>query len=259
MAYTIVNDGDDFERSAWASFLQGDFPAYETFWQRHIVPLTNRPTNIQLKDEAALKAEGKGHEDLAIAQLHYTVLKHLFRAQQIRSSGTLDDFGLFIGLSALVGAQDVAFEVLQRHTNRGRYDPWLERRPKGAGGGRKAGQDAQTDWKRANGHPLQQIRDYRNKLIHGRTPPALRQPSGPMLLPAMGVVDKYCDWRTVTAPGAPDRIPAGDLESVPVILDKAWRDTVRYLEQAWRQTLSLKKRHNTACSRRRPRDHARRG
>ena len=92
MAYTIVDDGDDFERLAWASFLRADFPAAtETFWQRHIVPLTNRPADIQLKDDATLQTEGKGHEDLAIAQLHYTVLKHLVRAHQIRSSGTLDD------------------------------------------------------------------------------------------------------------------------------------------------------------------------
>lgn len=50
-------------------------------------------------------------------------------------------------------------------------------------------------------------------------------------------VDKYCDWRTVTAPGASDRIPAGDFEPVTSIFDKAWRETVSYLEQAWRKTL----------------------
>ena len=117
------------------------------------------------------------------------------------------------------------------------YDPWLESRQKGSSGGSKAGQDAQTEWERAHGYPLQQIRDYRNKLVHGRTPPALRQPNGPMLLPAMGFVDNYCDWRTVTSPGAPGRIPEGDFEPVPIILDKAWHETVRYLQQAWHQTL----------------------
>lgn len=237
MKYTIAKDGDDFERAAWTSFLQADFPSYETFWQLCVVPLSNRPTNIQLKDDIALTAEGKGDEDLAIGQLHYTVLKHLFRAHQIRSSDTPDDFGLFIGLSALVGAHDVAFEVLQRHTHRGRYDPWLESRPRGAGRRRKSGQDAQSDWKNANGYPLQQIRDYRNKLVHGRTPPGLRTTTGTVLLPAFGLVDKYCDWRTVTAADAPGRIPAGDFEPVSAILEKAWGETVRYFERAWKQTL----------------------
>ena len=77
MKYTIADHGDDFERAAWVSFLQAEFPSYQSFWQRHVVPLTNRPTNIQLKDDATLKAEGKEPEDVAIAQLHYTVLKSM--------------------------------------------------------------------------------------------------------------------------------------------------------------------------------------
>jgi hypothetical protein len=236
MNYTIAKDGDGFEQMAWRLFLRAEFPSYEVFWQRHIVPLTNRPTDIQLKDDASLKAAGKNDEDVAIAQLHYTVLKHLFRAHQVRSSASLDDFALFVGLSALVGAHDVAFEVLQRHTHRGQYDPWLESRLKGRKTPRNSGQDAQSDWKSANRYPLQQIRDYRNKLVHGRTPPATGT-VGKMLLPALGMVDKYCDWRSVTAPGAMTRIPAGDFEPISVILETAWRETVDYLEHSWRQTL----------------------
>jgi hypothetical protein len=58
-----------------------------------------------------------------------------------------------------------------------------------------------------------------------------------MLLPSIGLVDKYCDWRTITAPGAANRIPAGHFEPVSGIFNKAWRDTVRYLEEAWGKTL----------------------
>jgi hypothetical protein len=218
-------------------FFESEFPAYEAFWLRHVVPLTNRPTDIQFKDDATLRALGKGSEDVAIAQLHYTVLKHLSWAHQTRRAGTLDDFALFVGLSALVGAHDVAFELLQRYTHRGQYDPWIESRPRGKQARTtKCGQDAQGDWKKSNGYPLQQIRDYRNKLVHGRTPPGIRNSSG-MMLPAMGAVDSYCDWRTVTAPGAAARIPAGDFEPPAVLLGRAWHDTVCYLEQTWHQRL----------------------
>jgi hypothetical protein len=211
MTYRIEIDGDDREKRAWGSFLRSEFPAYELFWVKHVVPLTGRPTHIHLKDDVTLKAEGKCAEDLAIAQLHYTTLKHLLGAHDVAQSRALDEFGLFVGLSALTGAQDVAFELLQRYTHRGQYDPWIEARPRGKKAGVKSGQEAQEDWKKANAYPLQHIRDYRNKLLHGRTPPAILT-GGVISLPAIGAVDKYCDWRTVTDPEAVARIPRGDFE-----------------------------------------------
>ena len=237
MTYTLATDGDSLEQWATAAFLGTEFPAYQSFWLKHVVPLTNRPANIQLKDDAALATAGKGPEDLAIAQLHYTVLKHLAAAYDIRQAGTPDDRALLFGLSSLVGAHDVAFELLQRFTQSGRYHPWMESRPRGRRGGMKSGQDAQSDWKAANGYPLQRIRDYRNKLVHGRTPPAIGDSTGKRLLPAMGVVEKYCDWRTVTAPGAASRIPPGDFETPSSLLDQAWRETLQYVEENWRRYL----------------------
>jgi len=237
MTYRLAIDGDDREKKGWGLFLPSDFPAYEQFWLKHVVPLTNRPANIHFKGDATLAAEGKVDEDLTIAQLHYTVLKHLLGAHQVRQAHPLDEFGLFVALSSLTGAQDVAFELLQRCTSRGKYDPWMESRPKGKKRPRvKSGQDAQEDWKKANQYPLQHIRDYRNKLIHGRTPPAFVGPTG-LSLPAMGAVDKYCDWRKVTDPVAARKIPTGDFESASMILDQAWRETLRYLEETWRQHL----------------------
>jgi hypothetical protein len=58
-------------------FVKPEFPSYERFWQKHCVPLTNRPVDIQLKSNAELTALVKKDEDVAIAQLHYTVLRHL--------------------------------------------------------------------------------------------------------------------------------------------------------------------------------------
>ena len=59
MTYTITHDGDGFEKLAWSSFLAAEFPSYETFWQRHVVPLSNRPSDIQLKDDATLRGDGR--------------------------------------------------------------------------------------------------------------------------------------------------------------------------------------------------------
>jgi hypothetical protein len=236
MSFRLAIDGDDLEKKAWASLLQSSFPAYEQFWIRHVVPLTGRPSHIHFKDDATLASEGKNAEDLAIAQLHYTTLKHLCGAHRINQSGALDEFGLFVGLSALTGAQDVAFELLQRYTHRGDYDPWIEARPRGKKSDTKSGQDAQDDWKKANNYPLQDVRDYRNKLLHGRTPPAIIR-SGVISLPSIGVVDRYCDWRTVTNPGAVSRVPEGDFQPTSMLLNCAWQHTVDYLERMWWQHL----------------------
>jgi hypothetical protein len=231
MVYRIAIDGDSMEQAAWRMFLEAEFPAYELFWLKNVVPLTHRPRNIHFLDDAALAASGRSAEDIAIAQLHYTVLRHLVSAFLQRTSQHIDEHGLFVGLSRLCGAQDVAFELLQRHTNRGRYGPWLEARQKG---GLPSGQDAQSDWKRSNSYPLQDIRDYRNKLMHGRTPPALVDPRG-LKLPAMRKVDQYCDWRLITGPGSASNLSDFDLASS--LLDSSWRSTIGYLEASWRQHL----------------------
>jgi len=231
--YSLAIDGDDREKAAWSRFVQSEFSSYEQFWQKHVIPLTNRPTNIHFKDEATLAAEGKSQEDIAIAQLHYTVLKHLLSADAQRNGQKVDEFVLLMGLSALYAAQDVAFELLQRYTNPGKYDPWLEKRTKN---GPLSGQEAQSDWKKANGYPLQDVRDYRNKLMHGRTPPAIMDASG-LKLPAITTVDKYGDWRLVTDPANASKIPMADFEYVASILWYAWWQTLDYFENNWRKYL----------------------
>ncbi len=235
LTHRLAIDGDDYEKLAWGQFLQTEFPSYELFWLKHVVPLTNRPKDIHSKDDTALAAIGKNAEDLAIAQLHYTVLRHLIGAQKLRQTGEIDDFGLFVGLSCLCAAQDVAFELLQRYTKRGNYDPWLERSPAGKRKNRRlAGQDAQNDWQNTNKPPLTVIRDYRNKLMHGRIPPATRDAGG-LRLPGMNVVRNYCDWRLVTDPINPP--PPGDFEYTNVIFRQAWQQTVAYFESMWQKHL----------------------
>lgn len=235
MTYTLAEHGDGFEQIAWPAFLQREFPAYQEYWQRYVVPLTNRPRDVQLQDDASLAALGKGPEDVAMAQLHYTVFRHLLLAHAIRQTSPIREAEMFMGLSALVGSHDVAFELLERFTHRGNYDPWLEGRPIGSKT-KNSGQDAQSAWKRANKYPLQVIRDYRNKVVHGRVMPRFTD-GMKMWVPSMVAVDKYCDWRTVTAPDAAAKIPAGDFEPADAILEHAWRETLTYFEQTWHAVL----------------------
>ena len=61
------------------------------------------------------------------------------------------------GMVRLVGAQYVAFELLGRYLNPGTYDPWLP----------DSSIAARRFWKDRENYPLQDIRNYRNNLVHG--------------------------------------------------------------------------------------------
>lgn len=78
MAYSLDRDGDKYEIQYWG-FLKKDFPNYEVFWARFIVPLTVRTERrgIGLIDGIDPLLEN-------IAMAHYTVLYHLGVAIEMR-------------------------------------------------------------------------------------------------------------------------------------------------------------------------------
>jgi hypothetical protein len=219
--YRLAIDGDDEEKLAWGEFLQAQFPEYELFWQKAIVPLTERPLGIQLRDDPALPAP-LGTEDIVIAQLHYTVLRNLRRAYHAAFRAEPDEYSLTLALAFVVAAQDNACELLERHRNRGVYDFWLERRSPG----KKPGLDARAAWLQAP-HPLKWVRDYRNKMLHGRIPPAIEGK-----LPKPGAIDKYVDWRVAFKSGA-----TADFESPQAVAAEAWKVTLEYFREMWRTHL----------------------
>ncbi len=121
--FTIAAHGDDVEKKYWTPFCRGEWPAYELFWQRRVVPVTYRtsdPTSMKTRSTADLP-EGFTEYDIAIAQLHYTALRHVGRAWEISSAGGVDHDGLSEGMTRLAGALDVADELLQRVTQPGTY------------------------------------------------------------------------------------------------------------------------------------------
>jgi len=229
MPYKLLNHGDECEKLYYWKFLHAEFPAYEQFWSEFLTPLTNRPHNIQGKTDAELLAIGRPPEHICISQLHYSVFRHLVRAFDVRITQPVSVDGLYAGIAALVGAQDTAFEVLERFRNPGKYDPWLDRcRVKG---GPIGGQEAQKAWKKHDNYPLQSIRDYRNNLMHGRTMPGIFVNGSPRV-PRIGHELRYLDWRRITAL-APNVLPIHDFAEPNEILNEAWGRTIGYIQLKW--------------------------
>jgi len=168
-------------------------------------------------------------EEICIAQLNYSVFRHLVMAYDIRVAPRISVDGLYAGMSALVGAQDTAFEVLERFRNLGQYDPWLDKRR--VKGGPSGGQEAQKAWKAHDTCPLQDIRDYRNSLMHGRTMPGVSI-DGSVRFPVIGQELQYLDWRRII--GVPiNALPLHDFATSGDILNDAWNRTVAYIQAKW--------------------------
>jgi hypothetical protein len=81
--FSLLRDGDRYER-LWWPLLKDEFPQYEAFWVKHIVPLTNRidpevlrsdPKWIGLRDDAKISEHIE-----SMAMSHYSVFYYLSRA-----------------------------------------------------------------------------------------------------------------------------------------------------------------------------------
>lgn len=227
--YRIAIDGDDSERHCWDLFIKDQFPSYERFWLKYVVTLTNRPDNIHFKKNAELTAIDKKEADLCIAQLNYSVLRHLMRCFEVLKiletpDGANQQLNLLQeGMARLVGAQDNAFELLQRIKNPNGYKPFLE----------KDGKKSREAWQKSQNYPLQSLRDYRNSLMHGRILPGIMDGQR-LCLPDIGKVELYLDWRLITELSSEREKYKKDFISVLNILECSWSKTVVYLETNWK-------------------------
>lgn len=239
MIYTLQKDGDSFEQQYWVTFLKSDFPNYEKYWSKYIVPLTNRPINVHFKPSQQLTVEGYTADDICKAQLHYTTFRHLVRTFEILNTlkGTkpqtiIDTDILSEGLFHIAAAQDVAFEFLQRVATPNQFDPWAPKKSVSTTN-QVASQEAQNKWKKDNNYPLQEIRDYRNHLTHGRMSPSIQSQSK-ILLPKIGMEINYLDWRLVTDwDSSRAEIAQADFDTLEIILANAWERTIKYLNDEW--------------------------
>jgi hypothetical protein len=237
---TLLADGDSFEKHYWTEFLSTEFPSYEKYWASQIVPMTNRPINIHFKKSEELTSQGYSSDDICKAQLHYTTFRHLARAFELRKllatieQTTTDVNFVSEGLFHLTGAQDVAFEFLQRVKAPNHYDPWAPTR-KVSLQNQPASKEAMEEWKRNNDYPLQEIRNYRNHLTHGRLCPSI-QISPKILIPKIGFESQYLDWRFITDWDTSVATNAiADFDFLENILTDAWHKTINYLESEWQK------------------------
>ncbi len=227
--YRLAIDGDDIEKFCWGKFIQYGFPSYEKFWQTFVVPITNRPNNIHAKTDSELQLAGKSVHDICLSQLHYSVLRHLLRTYLIlNSKQTLGLDELTEGMVRLCGCLDVAFEFLERFKNPTKYDPWLVKK----NGTNLGSEDARRSWQKLNNYPLQELRDYRNHLVHGRLTPSIDG-----LLPRPGKEKAYLDWRKVTDPEQLQVLKIKDFTSPQQILIDSWNQVLAYLEGNWNKIL----------------------
>lgn len=230
--YHLAIDGDSYEQRYWSLFIQNQFKCYEDFWIKNITPLTNRPTNIHFKTDKELAQIGKTANEICIAQLHYSVLRHLIRVFDIQNKGSIDLDNLTEGMVRLCGALDVAFELLERFQNPIKYDPWLEKKDKN---GNNGGKEAREAWQNMNSYPLQKLRNYRNHLIHGRMLPGVV--GSVYYLPNIGTENKYFDWRKITDPTNNQYLNQNELAPIANILLLAWTETINYLNNQWKIVL----------------------
>lgn len=246
--FTIAEDGDEFEKGWWPQWTRDRFPSYQAYWVPRIVPLTHRVKNrrnVHFQTSAELEAAGYTDEDVAVAQLHYTILRHLGRvfellddahAFTVRSYGANRPFGrdeFFESFARLSGTSDVADELLARRASPGTYDAWQETH----------GRNARTGWRKTNPDPLRPVRAYRNRLVHGRVVPEVYvnaqdtqgRALGQMLFyPRLDKVDSYLDWRVAFAAAVS---PSPDFDEAALIAVDAWEKVVDYVEQAWQTHL----------------------
>ena len=235
--FTITRDGDLYEQRYWSAFAAEQFPSYEVFWAVEIIPLTNRvrPTgDVHFQSQRDLDAQGRTSEDVAVAQLHYTLLLHVGRVDDLMKAPVFDRYAFAESFVRLTGASDVADELLQRRRARGVYAAWDE----------QAGALARRDWRNAEGDPLRDIRRYRNRLVHGRVVPELQvtltggglPPEGALTFPRVDRVDDYLDWRRALGPGR-QRRALEDFGEARAIVHGAWERVVSYVEAAWKTHL----------------------
>jgi hypothetical protein len=216
---TVMDLSDNY----WPLFISPEFPEYGQFWAKHVTPLTNRPVDIHFKDDPALIADGHTAEDICIAQLHYSILRHLARGYEIIQLPHPNLDLLTEIFVRLTGAQDVAFELVERYTNRGKYDPWLSTKNAGIPGSREARQE----WQKNN--------NYRNHLVHGRMLPSVV--AATYYSPIIGREQQYFDWRVITGSNAWQSEVGKTLRSSTEVARSGWNATIDYFRTEWNNAM----------------------
>ena len=222
----LFSNGDDYEKLYWDRFVKTIFPNYEQFWIQNIVPLTDRPNSIHILSKEEVRKIGKNDQNVQIAQLHYTVLRHLIRVFEMLNKNYFSFDDLQEGFLRLCSGLDVSFELMLRYKHPSEYVAWKEYR------------QVASDWNNKNYYfPdfIQKVRRYRNFLTHCNLMPSMTI-GGNLYIPKIGLEGNYYDWRTIAS--VEDATNAkSDFQYAQELLNDAWDEVVKYLNDCWRMYL----------------------
>jgi len=226
----IEIDGDQLEKDYWNRFIRDKFPSYEPFWLKRVFILRKEGL-IYYRSNAELAKDNKGDYDIDVAQLSYSVLRNLIRAWEIFQKLEADpktvlkdiyvepDDLMIEGMTRLVGTDDNVSELLEKLSKPGCYKPFDRLDSEKAG---KAWRNQRREV------ALEEIRKYRNYLVHNPLPPKIFELNSRACFPKIGVQDKYKDWRSVT-----DGLTSAknDFDPANRIFGPAWDATIGYVEK----------------------------
>lgn len=230
----LTTDGDQFEKDFWPKFIKDKFPSYESFWLKYTFPLRENGS-INFKNEPNPEL-GKIGRNINIAQLNYGVLRHLIRCYQIlellKTAYHFGQYDLFIeGITRLVGTLDNSDEILARLKWSNEYTKTSVEEIE------SEARKARKRWRDDIGDPLQKIRNYRNRVIHGSPLSVIidSDANKSICLPEVGKENLYMDFRLITNHSDKFSQYKNDFPPVLRILEGLWEETVKYVEEKWKE------------------------
>jgi len=241
MNHEILREGDDDEKEAFRLFAEQKFPTYEVFWNKFVFSLTQRPQDISFKDDALLQKDFPKetitliHERICIAQLHYSALKFMLSAYK-NIDKTAKDIELFeYVFSCLFSALDVSAELCARYERLKMGVSSLDAfDPEAVYDGKKLREKFTRKFKYPQN--IQEIREYRNNLIHGRMSFYAKTPTAGFLsLPSVGKEKYFLDWRKAFSYFKQGK--TGDFEHSKNIAQKSFDNVIHYLDDLWQKFL----------------------
>lgn len=239
MEYTLKSHGDNKERESHDLFLKDMFPTYEMFWQKFVVHLTNRPNDIHFKLDEILKVEFpddtvvKIHERICIAQLHYSICRFLLEAYNSIEESNKNIDHVERCFTCLYSALDISSELFARFQ---RFKADAFEIDAFSFQSIKDSKNLRTEWCNKNKFTkdIQEIRNYRNLLVHGRLLPVSQDKYvGFIFLPKLGSEHLYLDWRNITN----QDLNYSNLAFGKNLTDESFKTVIKFLEVCWKKYL----------------------
>lgn len=267
----LSSDGDSEEKRYW-HYLNEDFPNYEKFWQRFVVPLTKRielpktnPERIRIREEISEELE-----DINMA--HYSVFINIIQAHkrlETQDYSNFEDFYVHLGSICDLSedfllkmylltnkCKNKQSKIMQQLSNeeflslaknyyKNNYMKVYEYY-------QKKGRmpiikipdipDILSEFFEENNAKgayssyksfSQEIRQYRNVIVHCPQIGSIFLRDGTKMVPQKKEIGNYDTWRKVFAAGANPKILRDDFISPNLLMNNDLRDLKRLINRLW--------------------------